>query len=94
MKERDFAGFNLIFSDRGRLNSYEARDILAEYGIPWVPLLCDDYVLPATVDEMLEYAEGKSKIDGGMREGIVLRSQDGKDSFKSVSNAFLIKYHQ
>lgn len=91
---RDFAGFNLIFSDRGRLNSYEARDIVARYGIPWVPLIRDDYVLPATVDEILEYAEGKSVIDGLPREGFVFRSQDGKDSFKAVSNAFLLKYHQ
>lgn len=91
---RDFAGFNLIFSDRGRLNSYEARDIVAKYGIPWVPLIRDDYVLPATVDEILAYAEGKSTIDGLPREGFVFRSQDGKDSFKAVSNAFLLKYHQ
>lgn len=91
---RDFAGFNLIFSDRGRLNSYEAKNIVAKYGIPWVPLIRDDYVLPATVDEILEYAEGKSAIDGLPREGFVFRSQDGKDSFKAVSNAFLLKYHQ
>lgn len=89
----DFAAFNLIFSDVGRVNSYKARDILKEYNIPWVPLICDDYVLPDTVEEMLEYAEGKSYIDGLPREGVVLRSQDGSDSFKAVSNSFLMKYH-
>lgn len=88
-----FVAFNLIFSDRGRLNSYDARDILAHYDIPFVPLICDDYVLPATVEEMLEYAEGVSAIDGLPREGVVLRSQDGVDSFKAVSNSFLMKYH-
>lgn len=93
MTGHDFAAFNLIFSDRGRLNSYDARDILAHYGIPFVPLICDDYVLPATVEEMLEYAEGVSAIDGLPREGVVLRSQDGVDSFKAVSNSFLMKYH-
>lgn len=43
---------------------------------------------------MIKYADGKSKIDGEMREGVVLRTLDGVKSFKSVSNDFLIKYHQ
>lgn len=93
MQYHDFAAFNLIFSDRGRLNSYEAKNILAEYGIPWVPLIRDDFILPDTVDEMLAYAEGASVVDGLPREGFVLRSQDGADSFKAVSNSFLLKYH-
>ena len=93
MQDHDFAAFNLIFSDRGRLNSYEAKNILAEYGIPWVPLIRDDFILPDTVDEMLAYAEGASVVDGLPREGFVLRSQDGADSFKAVSNSFLLKYH-
>lgn len=93
MQDHDFAAFNLIFSNRGRLNSYEAKNILAEYGIPWVPLIRDDFILPDTVDEMLAYAEGESVIDGLPREGFVLRSQDGADSFKAVSNSFLLKYH-
>ena len=28
-----------------------------------------------------------------MREGSVLRTNDGKQSFKAVSNEFLLKYH-
>jgi hypothetical protein len=44
---------------------------------------------------LLDYAASEpSKIDGKMREGIVLRSVDGKASFKAVSNEFLLKYHQ
>lgn len=43
---------------------------------------------------ILEMASGKSVIDGGMREGIVFRSQDGSRSFKAVSNEFLLKYHE
>ena len=58
-----------------------------------MPILDINYVLPDTVDELLEYADGKSVIDGLEREGIVLRSKDGKQSFKAVSNEFLIKYH-
>ena len=93
LKEHDFAGFNLIFSDRGRLNSVEAKEILAEYGIPWVPIVDEHFVLPDTVEELLTIATDKSVIDGGMREGLVFRSVDGVKSFKAVSNEFLMKYH-
>lgn len=93
LKGHDFVGFNLIFSDRGRLNSVEAKEILAEYGIPWVPIVDEHFVLPDTVEELLAIATDKSIIDGGMREGLVFRSQDGARSFKAVSNEFLLKYH-
>ena len=67
--------------------------ILKDYGIPCVPVLNTEYQLPATCDELLEYAEGFSQIDGDIREGIVLRTWDGINSFKAVSNNFLLKYH-
>ena len=94
MQTHDFMGFNLLFSDRGRLNSKEAADILKEFGIPWVPILDERFILPDTVEELLEMATGHSVVDGGMREGLVFRSQDGSRSFKAVSNEFLLKYHQ
>ena len=94
LKGHDFMAFNLIFSDRGRLNSEEAAMILQKYNIPFVPIVCRTYVLPDTVEELLLYATGKSVIDGGMREGFVFRSKDGQRSFKAVSNEFLLKYHQ
>lgn len=89
----DFVGFNLIFSDRGRLNSIEAKEILSEYSIPWVPIVDEHFVLPDTVEELLSIATDKSAIDSGMREGLVFRSQDGTRSFKAVSNEFLLRYH-
>lgn len=89
----DFAGFNFIFSDKGRLNSSTAKEIMANYGIPWVPILDEGYILPDTVEELLEFADGKSKLDNKMREGLVFRYQDGTKSFKAVSNKFLMKYH-
>lgn len=89
----DFMGFNLIFSDRGGLNSRESAEIMKEFGIPWVPILDEHFVLLDTVEELLTIATGKSVVDGEMREGIVFRSQDGTKSFKAVSNEFLLKYH-
>ena len=93
LKDHDFCGFNLIFSDRGRLNSIEAKKIMEEYNIPWVPIVDEHFILPDTVEELLKIATDKSAIDGGMREGLVFRSADGTKSFKAVSNEFLMKYH-
>ena len=90
--------FNLIFGYKDgrveRLNPIDMTSILVNtYNIPCVPVL-DTIILPETIDEMIAYANGKSLVDGGMREGVVLRTLDGVESFKSVSNDFLIKYHQ
>lgn len=95
----DFMAFNLIFQKKGsqekvRFNSIEMTKELEQYGIPCVPILSEDFKLPETVDEMVALADGKSYLDGGMREGIVVRTLDGKQSFKTVSNDFLIQYHQ
>jgi RNA ligase (TIGR02306 family) len=92
-KEHDFAAFNFITSKTGRWNSVKAKEYICEYGIPWVPILYDNYILPDSVDELLAEAEGNSVIDNGPREGWVLRAQDGGQSFKAVSNSFLLKFH-
>ena len=93
LQDHDFMGFNLIFSDRGRLNSKESAEIMQEFGIPWVPIIDEHFILPDTVEELLEIATDKSAVDGGMREGLVFRSPDGAKSFKAVSNEFLLRYH-
>ena len=90
--------FNVIYGwsngDTERLNPIQMENLCDYYGLPCVPILDADFVLPATCEEMLDYAASDvSKIDGGMREGVVLRSYDGVMSFKAVSNEFLMKYH-
>lgn len=89
----DFYAFNLIVDGKSRLGSLEGRAILEKYQIPWVPVLDDHFMMPDTVDELLTIATGNSVVDGLPREGIVFRSPDGKQSFKAVSNEFLIRYH-
>ena len=94
LSDHDFRGFNLIVDKIGRFDSVSACCLIQEErGIPWVPIIDPEVSLPKTVDEVLEYATGKSEIDGDMREGIVFRSQDGSKSFKAVSNEYLLKYH-
>ena len=63
-------------------------------GLKFVPIIDTSYILPDTVDKVLEYAHGKSTLGSTLREGIVFRSQDGKVSFKAVDPLFLIKYDE
>ena len=89
----NFMGFNFITSETGRWNSRAAEKLMLEYGIPWVPIVDEHFVLPDTIEELLAIATGDSVVDGGMREGLVFRSQDGARSFKAVSNEFLLRFH-
>ena len=93
LKDRDFMAFNLIFSDRGRVGTIEMSNTLTKKGVPCVPILVSNFILPDTVEELLNIATGNSVVDGKPREGIVFRSPDGERSFKAVSNEFLLKYH-
>lgn len=97
LKEHDFMAFNLIFGYKDgaviRLNPVKMMTYLKEYNIPCVPLVSAGFQMPDTVEELLEIATDKSKVDGGMREGLVFRSDNGARSFKAVSNEFLMKYH-
>ena len=43
-------------------------------------------------EKMLELAHGESALGNTLREGLVVRSQDGRKSFKAVDPEFLIYY--
>ena len=93
-KEHDFRAFILCTSNRVRYSYSATKELLEPYDIPTVPILDTEYILPDTVDELLDYAGGKSDIDGLPREGVVLRKvSDPTVSFKAVDNNFLEKYH-
>ncbi len=90
----DFKAFNLIFGYKDgttkRLNPREMTEILTNtYNIPCIPILDEHFKLPNSIDEMVAYADGNSVIDGDYREGVVLRTVDGVNSFKAVSNYYL-----
>lgn len=44
-----------------------------------------------SVDDYLTFAEGPSYTPGVKREGVVFQKSDGTDSFKVVSNSYLLK---
>lgn len=97
LKGHDFMAFNLIYGYKDghteRFNPSAMTSILKNYNVPCVPIVDESFVMPDTVEELLEIATDKSKVDGEMREGLVFRSADGTKSFKAVSNEFLMKYH-
>lgn len=85
--------FNLVYPE-GRAGSLEAKGLLETRGFNFVPIVNANFSLPETVDEMIELADGKSAIANTLREGLVVRSKDGKTSFKAVSNKFLTKWSE
>ena len=94
LKELDFFAFNLI-TPNGRYGTKEMVEIMYKYGIPTVPIIDYNYILPDTVDEMLTYATGPDILNPQvLREGVVIRSQDGQKSFKAVSPEYLIKHNK
>ena len=96
MKGHHFAAFNFKDSEHGRWNSLEAKKLLESWDtpIPWVPILDENFVLPDTVEELLNIATAKSAVNPAvLREGIVFRGKDGQLSFKAVSPEYLMKHH-
>lgn len=92
--EPDLYVFNLIYPS-GRVGSVEAKKIVEEYGLKFVPIIDEAADIKGmTVPEVLDYATGKSQLYDTLREGIVFRSLDGKQSFKAVSPEFLIKHNE
>lgn len=92
LKDIDFFVFNII-TPTGRMGNKEMVETCYYYGLTTVPMISYDYILPNTVDEMLTYATGPSLINPNvLREGVVVRSQDGKHSFKAVSPEYLVKH--
>lgn len=93
--EPDMYVFNFITSANGRGSSVRARDMLGTRGFNFVPIIDTNFILPDTVDEMVAAADGTSVLNPkALREGLVVRSIDGKQSFKAVSNRYLLKFQE
>lgn len=93
LKEDDFYVFNFIRSDIGRINSIIGKDIIEKWGMKWVPILDTAYQMPATMEKVKQFADGKSKLnENADREGVVLRDPESDLSFKNVSTKYLLKH--
>ena len=91
LKGRDLYLFNLIVDDV-KYNPVQVAAFALSYDMKAVPILETEFVLPDTVDELMEFATGNSTLHNTLREGIVFRSHDMNTSFKCVSNKFLLKW--
>lgn len=94
LPERQFFAFNLVV-DGVKINSVQAKAYVNEVNkdIQWVPILDDNFFLPSTIDELLDFATGPSVLGNkSLREGLVIRDADNKVSFKAVSREWLLKY--
>lgn len=99
LKGIDFRAFNYIV-DGVRINLLDAKPLLSEFGIHWVPILNDNVTMPDTMEELKAQATGESTLAETLREGIVYRSyysnvEDSNVSsvsFKNVSKEYLLKH--
>jgi RNA ligase (TIGR02306 family) len=68
------------------------RALIDRMGLLHVPVLLVDKDLGVgSVDEILQWADGASKIGvGPLREGIVFKQVDGGMTFKAISNRYLM----
>ena len=85
---------------------HQAIEAIAEMGLDFVPVIETDITLPGTVEEILQYADGRSALYETAREGIVFvadqlidKSADlsrfqGRLSFKVISNKFVLKHEE
>ena len=93
LKEDDLYVFNFKDSEKGRWPSGEAKALVETWGMKWVPII-GIVTMPGTMEELKALADGPSVVNPEvMREGFVYRSLDGQDSFKNVSNQFLLSRH-
>ena len=92
--EHQMAVFHIV-SNSVKFPMDKTFEICEKYGLPHVPIVDDNYILPDTIEELQEYVEGaQSMIDGKPREGIVFYDKEtGQQYFKFVSPNFLMKYH-
>lgn len=85
-----FNAFNIDIQQY--LTQKEMEDFIQSLNLNTVPILDRSYILPESVEDLLQYADGKSELNKDFgREGVVVRSLDRSISFKVISNSFLLK---
>jgi len=85
--------FNIFDIDKQeRVPVREFIEILEALGLDYVPFIQIPFLLPNSIQAILEFAEDGSMLNRDVqREGIVVRSFDTSISFKAISNKFLLE---
>lgn len=103
LKEKQFRPFNAIdIQACQRIDAFELNNLCIRFGLESVPVLDYNFILNHTIDELVSFASGKSRLNPETdREGIVIRylvekiDEDiGDLSFKVISPDFLIKHNE
>lgn len=94
LSEREGRVFHIV-SNREKFPMDKVVEICEKYGLPHVPIIDDNYILPDTIEEVQAFVEGEgSKINGKMKEGVVFYDKaTGQKYFKFVSPEYLMKFH-
>ena len=98
LKEPRMWVFNIIDHEKNYFyNFYEIRDFCIDNDLEYVPLLQAGELssFGTTVEEIVNYAKGKSTLANIPREGVVFRCVENGhklSSFKAINPDFLLKY--
>ena len=74
------------------LTPYDRHDIIRRIGLQSVPVVHSEWVMQHEISDILAMSEGMSGLNKVEREGFVFNRLDYHESFKSISNKFLLKY--
>lgn len=94
IRGQDFYVFDVFNTKTGEyLLPDERRKLVSQLGLKHVPVLLADKDLgTGDIQEILFWAEDKSRLNVKTeREGIVFKNVNGQESFKAISNKFLLK---
>jgi RNA ligase (TIGR02306 family) len=90
----DFYVYDMYNTHTGQyLLPVQLKAACEKLGLKHVPIIVEaTEIKEQTIQSILEYAEGKSLLNGSNREGVVFKSNTVHDrSFKCVSNSWLLK---
>lgn len=94
LSKQIFVPFTVFDIDKSsKVGFEEFKKVCESLDLATVPIISYGMLLPSSIDEILEFAEGKSVFGNKVveREGLVFRSLDSVMSFKAISNKFLLK---
>ena len=92
--KKEFRLFSVFLIDDFRYALYEEYTyVWLISGVKAVPFVDAHYVLPGTIDDLVEFSRGDSQVNPDIpREGIVVRNREDGTSFKVVNPDFLLKF--
>lgn len=93
LTEPDFFMFGAVHDKHGRWDAKDAYSLSQQFELKHVPVVYDSFLSTNTVVEaLLVMAEGKSRINGSEREGLVFVNVDNpNEHFKCVSNKWCLE---